>query len=455
MKKIITCVITIGLLAACGEKSVQEKADYAVISGKVSVTENEKIQLVHNNEVIKDIAIASDGTFRDTIRAITDNHAYYLFENPQLLVPLYLDKGTQIEFTLNQDLSKVTLSGTQTGQTQYLIERELFVNKNIFRSDGALFKQEPQAFKESLKKFFAELETKLKGYNLDEDFVKRQQKWIQYKYIVALTDYPNSYEYFLKKHPTLPHDFFAERDQKEFDNAKEYETDEAYRDLVQGKYYSQLSDASDPAQVENFIKLVSALKSENIRADFAKELATLIIPGNTKNKEVLDFVLSNVKDEKVKQEAQATYDKITKLAVGVPSPVFTNYENANGGTNSLSDFKGKLVYVDVWATWCRPCLAEIPALKALHDKLKGKNIEFVSISIDEDKEAWHKAVKERELKGVQLIADKAFESQFIQDYGISQIPTFLIIDKDGKIVSPNAPRPSDPQLAEVLEKLLK
>ena len=455
MKKIITCVITIGLLAACGEKSVQEKADYAVISGKVSVTENEKLQLVHNNEVIKDIAIASDGTFRDTIRTITDNHAYYLFENPQLLVPLYLDKGTQIEFTLNQDLSKVTLSGTQTGQTQYLIERELFVNKNIFRSDGALFKQEPQAFKESLKKFFAELETKLKGYNLDEDFVKRQQKWIQYKYIAALTDYPNSYEYLLKKRPTLPQDFFAERDQTDFDNAKEYETDEAYRDLVQGKYYSQLSDARDPAQVENFIKLVSALKSENIRADFAKELATLILPGNTKNKEVLDFVLSNVKDEKVKQEAQATYDKITKLAVGVPSPVFTNYENANGGTNSLSDFKGKLVYVDVWATWCRPCLAEIPALKALHDKLKGKNIEFVSISIDEDKEAWHKAVKERELKGVQLIADKAFESQFIQDYGISQIPTFLIIDKDGKIVSPNAPRPSDPRLAEVLEKLLK
>ena len=280
--------------------------------------------------------------------------------------------------------------------------------------------------------------------------MKRQQKWIQYKYIAALTDYPNSYEYFLKKQPTLPQDFFAERDQIDFDNANEYETDEAYRDLVQGKYYSQLSDASDPAQVENFIKLVSALKSENIRADFAKELATLILPGNTKNKEVLDFVLSNVKDEKVKQEAQATYDKITKLAVGVPSPVFTNYENANGGTSSLSDFKGKLVYVDVWATWCRPCLAEIPALKVLHDKLKGKNIEFVSISIDEDKEAWRKAVKERELKGVQLIADKAFESQFIQDYGISQIPTFLIIDKDGKIVSPNAPRPSDPDIEKIL-----
>ena len=58
-------------------------------------------------------------------------------------------------------------------------------------------------------------------------------------------------------------------------------------------------------------------------------------------------------------------------------------------------------------------------------------------------------------KGVQLIADNAFKSQFILDYDINQIPTFLLIDKNGKIVDPNAPRPSDPRLAEVLEKLLK
>ena len=108
------------------------------------------------------------------------------------------------------------------------------------------------------------------------------------------------------------------------------------------------------------------------------------------------------------------------------------------------------MYIDVWATWCRPCLAEIPALKALHDRLKGKNIEFVSISIDEDKEAWRKAVKEKQLKGVQLIADKAFDSQFIRDYAINQIPTFLIIDKQGHIVNPNAPRPSDPDIEKIL-----
>ena len=166
MRKIIISVAIMSLLTACGEKPTQEKADYAVISGKVSIPENQKIQLILNNEVLKEIPVGTDGSFRDTIRPITENHSYYLFENPTLLVPLYLDNGTNIELSLNQDLSKVTLSGTQAKQTQYLIERELFVNNKIFRSDGALFKQEPQVFKQSLKSLFSELETKLKGYGL-------------------------------------------------------------------------------------------------------------------------------------------------------------------------------------------------------------------------------------------------------------------------------------------------
>ena len=307
--------------------------------------------------------------------------------------------------------------------------------------------------KKSLKSLFSELQTKLNSYKFDEEFLKTQQKWIKYKLAECLIDYPNSYNYFLGTRPVLPEDFYEETKGIDFDNAQEYESDEAYGDLVQRKYFQQISDPEDPEQLENFIKTIAALKSANIRSDFAEGLAAMIQPSNPKNKEILDFVLANSKDEEVKQTAQLAYDKLTKLAVGAPSPVFTNYENANGGTNSLSDFKGKLVYVDVWATWCRPCLAEIPALKALHDKFKAnKNIEFVSISVDDDKEAWKKAVKDKQLKGVQLIADKAFESQFIQDYGINQIPTFLLIDKDGNILDANAPRPSDPEIEKILSK---
>ena len=353
-------------------------------------------------------------------------------------------------------MEKTVLSGTEKEKNQYLLEREVIVNNKIFRSDAELFKKEPKTFKENVKKHFDELKTKLNSYTFDKDFLKKQQKWIEYKFAESLIDYPNSYNYFVGTQPVLPEDFYEEIKGINFDNAQEYDTDEAYRDLVQRKYSQQISDPNDPVQLENFIKTIGALKSENIRSDFAEGLASLILPNNSKNKEILDFVLANSKKEEVKKSAQTVYDKISKLAVGAPSPIFANYENANGGTTSLSDLKGKLLYIDVWATWCRPCLAEIPALKALQDKFKNnKDIEFVSLSIDDDREAWGKAVKDKDLKGVQLIADKAFESQFIQDYSINQIPTFLLIDKEGKIIDPNAPRPSDPQLAEVLEKLLK
>lgn len=75
-----------------------------------------------------------------------------------------------------------------------------------------------------------------------------------------------------------------------------------------------------------------------------------------------------------------------------PSPIFENFENIKGGTTSLKDLKGKYVYIDVWATWCGPCKAEIPHLKSLEEKYQGKNIVFVSISVDskEDHDAWQK-----------------------------------------------------------------
>ena len=123
-------------------------------------------------------------------------------------------------------------------------------------------------------------------------------------------------------------------------------------------------------------------------------------------------------------------------------------------TSSLDDFKGKVVYIDVWATWCPPCRQEIPFLQALENKLHAENIEFVSISIDDNNQKWKDFVAKEGLKGVQLIADKAFESQFITDYGITQIPTFIIIGKDGKIINADAPRPSDPSIESVLRELL-
>ena len=150
-----------------------------------------------------------------------------------------------------------------------------------------------------------------------------------------------------------------------------------------------------------------------------------------------------------------------EMPEGTPSPAFVDYENFNGEATSLEDLKGSYVYIDVWATWCGPCIAEIPSLKKLESEYHDKNISFVSISIDDAKrhggsmekahEKWQKMVEEEELGGVQLFAPNGWKSDFIEAYKIQGIPRFILVDPEGKIVSASAPRPSSEQLIKLFE----
>jgi thiol-disulfide isomerase/thioredoxin len=172
--------------------------------------------------------------------------------------------------------------------------------------------------------------------------------------------------------------------------------------------------------------------------------------GLLKNYKSLDTMLVRFEKEGLEGYAKGLKSNFLKMyemnkmfAKGSPSPKFTNYENYKGGKTSLDDFKGKFVYIDVWATWCQPCVAQIPALKELEEEYGGKNIEFVSISTDrkEDYNAWKEMVKEKDMKGVQLYFNDDME--FAKAYNINSIPRFIFVDNNGNIVNANAPRPSD------------
>jgi thiol-disulfide isomerase/thioredoxin len=137
------------------------------------------------------------------------------------------------------------------------------------------------------------------------------------------------------------------------------------------------------------------------------------------------------------------YDRINNLKKGSPSPSF-NYPDTSGENISLESLKGNLVYVDVWATWCGPCKAQIPFLKQLEEKYREEDIAFVSLSIDQLKNIskWKDMIVDKELEGIQIIADKAWRSKFVTDYVIEGIPRFILIDKDGNLKDPMAPRPA-------------
>ena len=127
------------------------------------------------------------------------------------------------------------------------------------------------------------------------------------------------------------------------------------------------------------------------------------------------------------------------------------YFDIEGNAVNLGDLKGKYLYVDVWATWCGPCRQEIPHLKKLEAQFHGKNIHFVSISLDARRKDWVAMVEKEQLGGIQLIGGP--EAQIALDYKITGIPRFLLFDPEGKLIDNNMTRPSDPETAKTLEKL--
>lgn len=146
------------------------------------------------------------------------------------------------------------------------------------------------------------------------------------------------------------------------------------------------------------------------------------------------------KNEEFKAQIKGAYAEWQKLAAGAVAPDFT-YPNIEGDTISLSDFRGKYVYIDVWATWCGPCKKEIPFLAKLEEEYADKNIVFISVSIDDTAEPWKKMVTEKQLKGIQLFAE-GWKSKIAESYMIKSIPRFILIDTDGSIIDVRAPRPS-------------
>lgn len=206
---------------------------------------------------------------------------------------------------------------------------------------------------------------------------------------------------------------------------------------------AEVGAAGDEAGVDKYLtartaKYEAALNDKDIDANF-KSLMGQQLKGEAE--QLKGMALQSIKANKMK---------------GQQSPTFA-YENFKGGTTKLEDFKGKYVYIDVWATWCGPCRQEIPFLQKVEEKYHGKNIEFVSLSIDtkKDYEKWKKMVGDKKLGGVQIIADNDWKSAFTQAYGVNSIPRFILIDPQGKVVEADAKRPSDPALQEQLDKLLK
>jgi len=167
-------------------------------------------------------------------------------------------------------------------------------------------------------------------------------------------------------------------------------------------------------------------------------------------------VQKELENAKVKMPTPLYRDLIDKsinqysdIKKGAPVFDFTGFDSNNNPVK-LSQFKGKYIYLDFWATWCGPCIKEYPFFQDLYQKFKGgDNIVFISVSTDQDKEKWSQYMKEHVHETISIHVN----SSYLSPYKIAFIPRFILINKDFTFLDPFAPRPSQPGTEELLKTL--
>ncbi len=122
--------------------------------------------------------------------------------------------------------------------------------------------------------------------------------------------------------------------------------------------------------------------------------------------------------------------------------------------NIINTYKGKVIYLDFWASWCRPCKSEMPHSLKMQQHFKGKDVVFVYLSSDRDPKAWENAVSQYKITGENYLVNGKVHNEYNKLFDVKYIPRYVLIDKQGNVVNATANRPSNAQSTNDIEALL-
>ncbi|WP_430933190.1 TlpA family protein disulfide reductase [Saccharicrinis sp. 156] len=452
-------IFSLGLalsLVAC----IKKAPDYAVFTGKIDNLDIKEITLAKaDRSFSKKIAVDPNGTFADTIKA---DPGLYLLTAGKNRSSVYLYNGSAVNITADaKDFNaSLNVSGKGAAATNYMI----FKNKKTAELKGEgmdVYKLEEADFKNKFKEINKTLNAKLDtAQGITPAFKSLEKRNLNYDYLLELSRYAGGYhrQWAKKRGYKASEEFLAELKEIDLNNDIDFYFSSAYKKLVHRHYNEEIKQLIKKESIDyGLVKVTvySTIPNQTIKNELIFSGAENQIYNTEKFEDFYNIFMGASTNEENNAKITEIYNQLIKLNKGQRSPKFVDYENNAGGTLSLDDLKGKYIFIDVWATWCGPCVAELPYLKRLEKEYSGKNISFLSISMDDQKDhdKWTKMIADKGLGGIQVLADSAFKSQFIQDYEIRSIPRFILIDPEGLIVTQHAPRPSSPEIIDLFNSL--
>lgn len=318
------------------------------------------------------------------------------------------------------------------------------------------------SFSEYVEKIEAKEEDALKLLKANDirragKFLEIEEGRIRYSYATPLLMYPIGHMLMAQKADYVPDESYYSHIEKYFVADEDLVCLNEYRNfMIEAAHMLDEENRNvtdlNPKTVAQMRFVADRLDSPEVVETLLHYLAASYIDtfGIDGIEEMESIYKTYVKDPAMLADYAVKYDKWNMSKPGKPSPDFKAVD-IDGKEWTLADFRGKYVYIDMWATWCAPCKKELPFLKTLEERFKDADIVFLGLSTDGAKENWEKMVRGGDMYGVQLYVGP--RSSFQKAYNIQGIPRFILLDKEGRIISNDMSRPSDEETYTVLESL--
>ena len=453
--KSLTILTTLALTYSLNVIYSQDLSSYVRLSGEITNPNSDKIT-IRGNGYSKVIKVNTNGAFDDTLAIKEGNFTFY---DTKESTAIYLAPGYRLDISFDGKEFDETIKYRGIGEKPNNFNASYFLFNEKNNLDSETYKKiENQEYFDYELKTYASIKKLLNESEIEnEEFLASQADKFRFKMLNNLITKLGE-DYFAGKTKAIITQYLdSETNKIDFKDSVMFASNNDYKYFLSSYFVSGLT-SGDLKTLELYNEELMEMQKKSIVTTLKRGISFY-------NMEKLDVyyqtIVKLVPNDKDINRMKEKFDRIKNLKKGSLSPSF-NYPDSSGKNISLESLKGKLVYVDVWATWCGPCKAQIPFLKQLEEKYREEDIAFVSLSIDKltNISKWKDMIVDKELEGIQIIADKAWRSKFVTDYVIEGIPRFILIDKDGNLMDPMAPRPAiyvegEMQLNEEIQKIFE